>query len=98
MWLLYKREKGQLYKTDRSFKSFFKTIEKESQGNPSAFQTAVEQSVKNNWSGVFPMVDHSNKITRQHGIDDGYKRSVMARLMGSHPAVDNSSNKEYNEF
>lgn len=69
MWLLYKREKGQLYKTDRSFKSFFKTIEKESQGNPSAFQTAVEQSIKNNWSGVFPkkyaekhpMVDHSNK-------------------------------------
>ena len=36
--------------------------------------------------------------TRKHGISDDYKRSVMARLMGSHPAVDNSSNKEYNEF
>ena len=68
-WLNYKRDRRELYKNNKSFGSFFKTIEKESQSNPLVFQTAVEQSIKNNWSGVFPkkyaekhpMVDHSNK-------------------------------------
>ncbi len=69
-WLTYKRDRKEMYKTDKSFRSFFKTIEKESQNNPLVFQAAVEQSIKNNWSGVFPkkhavekhpMVDHSKQ-------------------------------------
>jgi len=68
-WLNYKRERGQLYKTEKSFSSFLKTVKKESENNPAAFKTAVEESIKNNWAGVFPkkhvadkkhpMVDHS---------------------------------------
>lgn len=70
IWLNYKKERKEIYKTERSFKSFFKTIEKESQNNPAIFLAAVEQSIKNNWSGVFPkkhavekhpMVDHSKQ-------------------------------------
>lgn len=70
IWLNYKKERKEIYKTGRSFKSFFKTIEKESQNNPAIFLAAVEQSIKNNWSGVFPkkhavekhpMVDHSKQ-------------------------------------
>lgn len=70
VWLNYKKERKEIYKTERSFKSFFKTIEKESQNNPAIFLAAVEQSIKNNWSGVFPkkhavekhpMVDHSKQ-------------------------------------
>ncbi len=71
VWLMYKRERRELYKNEKSFKSFYKTVERESKGNPSVFQAAVEQSIKNNWAGVFPekyvksvkhpMIDHSNE-------------------------------------
>lgn len=71
VWLRYKKDRKEMYKSDRSFGSFFKTIERESQGDPNIFKTAVEQSIKNNWSGVFPK-KHANK----HPMIDNTRRKV----------------------
>lgn len=71
VWLRYKKDRKEMYKSDRSFGSFFKTIERESQGDPNIFKAAVEQSIKNNWSGVFPK-KHANK----HPMIDNTRRKV----------------------
>jgi len=72
-WLAYKREKKQTYKGPKSIKVCYKKLRKLSGGNAGVAQEIVEQSIGNNWSGLFPLKNPIQAATfeerQQQGTD-----------------------------
>ena len=64
-WLEYKKEKRQSYKP-RGLASFKKKIMEMSGGDPVVADAIVEQSMANNYQGIFPL--KSNSYGRQPNI------------------------------
>jgi hypothetical protein len=62
-WLAYKKEKGQSYKPT-GFSSFYKKLCKLSNNNPQVAMAIVEESMSNNYAGIFPL---KNNNDNQHG-------------------------------
>lgn len=61
-WLSYKRERRESYKSAKSERLFEKQLREMSGGDPAAAWKIVEQSIANNWAGIFPL-----KTEKQHG-------------------------------
>jgi hypothetical protein len=57
----YKRERQESYKTHRSMQAFYTRLKKISQDNPVIAREIIEQSMANNWAGIFPL-----KTTKQY--------------------------------
>lgn len=57
-WLAYKREKSQTYKPI-GFKALCKNLLKLSNGDPETARRIVEQSMLNNYAGLFPLKNNS---------------------------------------
>jgi DNA-binding PadR family transcriptional regulator len=53
-WLEYKKEKRQSYK-QRGFNAMYESLLKMSNNNPSVAKAIVEQSMQNNYAGLFPL-------------------------------------------
>ena len=51
----YKRERQESYKTHRSMQAFYSRLKKISQDNPVIAREIIEQSMANNWAGIFPL-------------------------------------------
>lgn len=60
-WLRYKREKGQSYKPT-GFSSFVNKLMKLSGGNVSVATQIVEESISNNWAGIFALKNNAAKM------------------------------------
>ena len=60
-WLRYKREKGQSYKPT-GFSSFVNKLMKLSGGNVSVATQIVEESISNNWAGIFVLKNNATKM------------------------------------
>lgn len=60
-WLRYKREKGQSYKPT-GFSSFVNKLMKLSGGNVSTASQIVEESISNNWAGIFALKNNAAKM------------------------------------
>lgn len=60
-WLRYKREKGQSYKPT-GFSSFVNKLMKLSGGNVSVATQIVEESISNNWAGIFALKNSVAKM------------------------------------
>ncbi len=73
-WLEYKQTRGQLYKTEKTFKTFLKKVKDESGDEVSNFIEAVEQSIKNNWSGVFPKQKEKPAFARHNNNQKEYEK------------------------
>lgn len=54
-WLEYKKSRGEKYKTTMSLKSLIKQLVKFSDSNPITADLIVEQSIANNWAGLFEL-------------------------------------------
>ena len=54
-WLQYKQSRRQSYKSDKSILIFCKHLHELSGGNVDIAMQVVEQSMANNWSGIFPL-------------------------------------------
>lgn len=54
-WLEYKRQRKEAYKTQRSVEACFKLLQKLSFGIVENAREIVEQSMANNWAGLFPL-------------------------------------------
>ena len=54
-WLQYKQSRRQSYKSDKSILIFCKHLHELSGGNADIAMQVVEQSMANNWSGIFPL-------------------------------------------
>lgn len=65
-WLEYKAKKGQKYKDEKSLKLLYKKVINLSNGNPETANAIVEQSMANNWAGIFPLKDSNYGTNQQH--------------------------------
>lgn len=66
-WLEYKKEKRQTYKP-RGLEAFKKRLMGLSGGDPVIANAIVEQSMANNYAGVFPLKNNNNANGRQSNI------------------------------
>ena len=66
-WLEYKKEKRQAYKP-RGLEAFKKRLMELSGGDPVIANAIVEQSMANNYAGVFPLKNNNNANGRQSNI------------------------------
>ena len=54
-WLKYKRSKNQMYKRQCDLELCYKKLKKHSGGNAEKAMLIIEQSMTNNWSGLFEL-------------------------------------------
>ena len=59
-WLDYKREKKQTYKSKLSLQQCYKQLLELSNNNATLAEKVVNQSIANNWAGLFPLKDNAN--------------------------------------
>lgn len=63
-WLKYKRKKGQSYKSPESVALAYREMVKLAGNNPIVAQAIVEQSMANNWAGLFELKQQRSNGTR----------------------------------
>ena len=54
-WLEYKSARRETYKTQTSLEAFYKKLVKLSNGNPMIADAIIEESMANNWQGIFAL-------------------------------------------
>ena len=66
MWIEYKRERKESYKSDKSLKAAYSKLLKLSGNNPCIASEIVEQSMANNWAGLFELkTEHNGNQNRK---------------------------------
>ena len=55
IWIKYKKERKENYKTDLSFSIFCKKLKELSGNDPKKAKQIIEQSIANNWAGIFEL-------------------------------------------
>lgn len=74
-WLQYKKEKGQSYKPT-GFKTFYKKLCELSNNNPQVAMAIIEQSMQNNYAGIFPLRNNNNNNYGRETITDKIRRTI----------------------
>lgn len=84
-WLAYKKEKGQTYKP-MGFKTFYKRLCELSGGNPHIAMQIVENSMQNNYAGIFPL--NNNHQPQTNGREERAKDAadLVSRLLAENNA------------
>lgn len=67
-WLEYKRGRKEKYKTQKSIELAYSKMKKLSDNNPDAAMMIVEESMANNWQGLFAL---KNNLPEKKGMDVG---------------------------
>ena len=87
-WLKYKREKKQTYKPS-GFKTFCKRLIQLSGNDPSTARLIIEQSMANNYSGIFELKNRTNEATsanirnnKEGHVADGDVHEQSLRIIG----------------
>lgn len=80
-WLAYKKEKGKMYKPI-GFKNFYKKLCELSGNNPQTAMAIIEESMANNYDGIFPLRNNNNNYGRET-ITDKIRRTVEEANMFS---------------
>ena len=91
-WLEYKKERGDRYKSYKSIKAAYNHLVNLSKGNPFDATAIVEQSIANNWQGLFELKTNSYASNRkdQQQINDEQRNiaaSVVAKLIAENRPV-----------
>ena len=60
-WLSYKRERRESYKSHRSLQAFYSKLTNLSHGNATLAREIINQSMANNWAGIFQLKDNDQK-------------------------------------
>ena len=93
-WLAYKKEKGKMYKPI-GFKNFYKKLCELSGNNPQLAMIIIEQSMANNYDGIFPLRNNNN-INGNYGretITDKIRRTVEEANAFSQQLTDRIGNQ-----
>lgn len=91
LWLEYKHQRRESYKSDISLKACYNKLVRLSDGDPEKALAIVEQSMANNWAGLFQLKDENgNENNRSTYTDDrtaererlarGYSATIARRL------------------
>ena len=74
-WIAYKKERHESYKPT-GFKTFYKKLCELSGNNPQVAMAIIEQSMQNNYAGIFPIRNNNNVNYGRETITDKIRRSV----------------------
>lgn len=75
-WIAYKKEKGKMYKPI-GFKNFYKKLCELSGNNPQIAMAIIEESMANNYDGIFPLRNNNNNNNYgRETITDKIRRTV----------------------
>ena len=92
-WLAYKKEKAQSYKPT-GFKTFYKKLCELSGNNPQVAMAIIEQSMQNNYAGIFPLRNNNNNNNYgRETITDKIRRTVEEANEFSQQLTDRIGNK-----
>lgn len=91
-WLAYKKEKGQSYKPT-GFKTFYKNLCELSGYNPHVAMAIIEQSMRNNYAGIFPLKNNNNNNYGRETITDKIRRTVEEANIFSQQLTDRIGNQ-----
>lgn len=75
-WLHYKRERGQTYK-QAGVEACYRKLVKMSNGDPRKALDIIEQSVSNNWAGLFELKDYNHGYTSKQEANEYAFRKFM---------------------
>ena len=59
-WFEYKKERKESYKTEKSKTAFINKLKQYSNGNPDIARQIVDNSMANNWAGIFELSNKKN--------------------------------------
>ena len=91
-WLAYKKEKAQSYKPT-GFKTFYKKLCELSGNNPQVAMAIIEQSMQNNYAGIFPLRNNNNNNYGRETITDKIRRTVEEANVFSQQLTDRIGNQ-----
>ena len=91
-WLAYKKEKGKMYKPI-GFKNFYKKLCELSGNNPQVAMAIIEQSMQNNYAGIFPIRNNNNVNYGRETITDKIRRTVEEANEFSQQLADHIGNQ-----
>lgn len=72
-WLAYKQDRGEKYRSERSLKACYTELVKKSSGDPETAKLIIQQSMANNWAGLFELKNRKgckNGQSKQSGINE----------------------------
>ena len=69
-WLEYKAKRNDYYKTAQTLQAFYKNLLEYSGHNVSVAQRVIEQSMGNNWKGIFPLKNQSSTNNVKYQIPE----------------------------
>ena len=90
-WIAYKKEKGKMYKPI-GFKNFYKKLCELSCNNPQIAMAIIEESMANNYDGIFPLRNNNNNYGRET-ITDKIRRTVEEANIFSQQLTDRIGNQ-----
>lgn len=64
LWLEYKKQRKESYANELSRKAFYNKLLKLSNNNPTIAIQIVNQSIENNWSGIFELKNSGKQLSR----------------------------------
>jgi len=85
IWFAYKTKRGQTYKDDNSKKLFAKKLNKFSNGNIETAREIIEESMSNNWAGIFELKNNNNGTNKQTGATMEEIGTILENQLGHLP-------------
>lgn len=76
LWLEFKNEKKQNYKGQKSFDGMANGLYELSQGNWETAFKIVQQSIRNNWAGLFELKENGKVSKHQAARNQAYKNTI----------------------
>ncbi|MDR2057654.1 MAG: hypothetical protein LBP83_05125 [Dysgonamonadaceae bacterium] len=77
-WLEYKKGRSETYKTQKSLQACYRKLKKLSGDNPVKAAEIVEESMSNNWAGLFePKAGKTNKPDKLSGLQQNLKNKYL---------------------
>lgn len=73
-WLSYKRDRKESYKSHRSLQAFYSQLKRLSHDNPTTAREIINQSMANNWAGIFQLKNDDTKRTSNTASNDPKSR------------------------
>lgn len=84
-WLEYKRERKESYKSEKSLKAAYSKLLKLSGNNPCIASEIVEQSMANNWAGLFELkTEHNGNQNRKSYLNKQDANAYAFELLMQH--------------
>lgn len=79
LWLEYKKDRRENYKSEKSLKACYNKLVKLSKGDPMIASQIIDEAIANNWAGFFELKKNRNEHETSEGKNDA--KSIDAPII-----------------